>query len=633
MSDYRFSKLTQRFLLSFIFSSVLLSAIAADKNKTHVMMISGGGEGSSNNYRYENNVKLFADVLGEKGYNSSNMTLFFNEGKSSRVHDEAYENMLHKSMYGVKYDKPSIFRPTVLRDMITGPAFEKDIRAQFASAIEQAKKGEIDNFVLFTTDHGTSHDDDYSKSYITLTTKGEKLTVEEIDKFVKELAKYKVPVAVIGTQCFSGANMSLGLNNDNACAFSAAEAYETSRAFPGYSWDVKKYNLPELSFSEYSFLFSCALHDSKKQRLQKEAKTTGKSVAELKKAQPADHPLAYADRSCEFKKKKIADFDKDGKVSLAEAHYFALYKMSSESAPQISSQKYVSQIYGNRAGKVGDDIIGDISTVSSDLKTCLGKDRDQFLEKTLSASGAVLLKEHAQKMLDMKKHYLLQMIKDADWKIYDNFWDINSSDSVDKQLKRISEIYHDYKRNYDQLLAEVASAMKKLNNARATIQSKKEDFITKVMLKNAAFKKDYDLYKKLEQLVRPVMDQAVAAAAAAATTTPPATMPSSEDMMNYLRLKEKIAQNVEKEYNRVHAVDVIKLEQKEKTYQGLVDRLGHRPIDGKDFEGKMHANHAKIRRVYELAQGYMAELHVLKNGTPEQLLKLSSLYQCENHTL
>ena len=71
-------------------------------------------------------------------------------------------------------------------------------------------------------------------------------------------------------------------------------------------------------------------------------------------------------------------------------------------------------------------------------------------------------------------------------------------------------------------------------------------------------------------------------------------------------------------------VDKLKLEEKQKVeeYNSAVNR-----------ESDFLREYAPVRRAYEQLEGYYAEAEVLKNGSPEQKLKLLKLYECENQPL
>ncbi|MBF0359434.1 MAG: hypothetical protein HQK49_00390 [Oligoflexia bacterium] len=641
------SLILANFLLFFIFPYNTF----ASNDKTKILLISGGGQKSENNYRYENNLALFRDVLEVKGYSTKNMTTLFNEGKNSLVKDIYYSTPSRKkSKYGISYEKEgSKYHQTLISSIIDGPADNQTINKEFEKIIDDAKNKRIDNFILYTTDHGTSHEDDYEKSFISLS-KEEKLGVDEIDKFAKELAKYNVPVTVIGVQCFSGANMNLALDNDNVCAFSAAESYEVSNAFPDTESDVKKYAMARYSFSEYSFLFSCALHQPKKN-----VNTINNSNNNSSKSKNMERELDFelikltipsssslnnkftpgqiADSGCIYK--GSADVDGDGKVSFAEAHYYALANMESGSAPQISSQKYARKIFNEKNKNSNSPTLEDISKIDiHNINKCLPKKRNNKLKHLSGNAKAVLLKENAKKMLELKKKYFATLLEDSD---IIKLTKIKPDDSIDRKLARIEEVYKDYQKNYDQMLKLIKVSMGKLNDVRKKIEAVRTKTIEHLKSYDQRFAEDYKAFSALENKIQSkiIPEETDDMKKDKTNTSSPTSNIDPNELLKIKltrdRLKEHLDDTIDDEMNRKYNTEVLKLESVEKFHKDFIDKLASRG-PGKE-EDKIHDKHGKLRKAYELAEGFMAEMDLLKNGTDEQILKLNQLYNCENKAI
>jgi len=566
------------FLTSGAAGFLALHSFAGGTSKeSAAIMISGGGTKDDNNYRYENNVRLFYNILSEHSYSRDQVRVFFNEGVESQVRDfdslpQNITTPYHE--YGIKQDYQSVFRLNRVRDIINGPAKPDAIKKEFDRIAEQARAGKVKRAVLFVTDHGTANTNDYKQSFITLAG-DEKLTVGEQELFVQKLAPTGANVALVGVQCYSGHNMEIAMRHPNACAFSAAAPFETSYAM-SEDQIPKGSEAPALGYSTYSFFFSCAQHDPK-----------------IKTNQAAAHcPETIA-----------ADFNSDHKVSLAEAHFYAMSKMTPLSTPQISSQFYAHSVLDRKGKKLSpEDLALFCTQETNQLSAWVDKLGDSF---------DPALKMRIEARLAMERQVLTELMSDDELlkKIK-----AKKEESLESKLKKLQTSYNHFNEGYQTVQVQIRSAMSALNSTREQRTLLKERVLQN-LIETGSDPKLKASHEGIKVIEKKLENSAL----------------SDEERQITQNAYNKHAQTIKKAVNAelknlpysVQEVDLTRAIERQQEDMKLAE----------DRESTYNNEYSRVRRAHEALSSYHAELEIMKTGSTDEKAKLVQLYGCEDQIL
>jgi len=549
-----------------------LTPIAHADGGTEAIILSGGSDKMSNHVRYENNTRIFHNVLEESGLPRSSIKVLFNTGKDSEVVDKDSKNEQTEGAYGVESVFRNTFRKNSIPYIIDSAASLKDVEAQFARTQAEVEGGRVKRVLFFTTDHGTPNTNNYGQSYITLAG-DDTLPFDRQNSFVRGLNDKGAKAVLIGTQCFSGHNMAIALKNPNACAFSSANPTETSFALDEETAEISKL-VPRGAFSSYPYFFSCALH-----------RDNGAETLAEQTCDPAD-----------------ADVNHDGKVSFAEAHYYAVSRMDPYSVPQISSQVYAQSVAGDKAKA---DPLFAAPTECFAPESSLGLFAQEMGKLVAPALGSALKDRLKMKFAVLEKLFdqpsLLKAIK------------AKKEESSAVKLAKLNAEAARAEAEYQKHIATLKSILTKRNEARLKREAIRSEVLAELLKKG-------DSIALREQARLKDSEEALADSA----LTP---------------AKRQLAQTV---YNRslqelrIVVDHDLKKSSRSKAYEKVVadiNRLDDERKDQEDKEGKLNSASAEVRRLKQLSDGYRAELMVISSGTPEQKSKLLQLYECENETL
>jgi hypothetical protein len=522
---------------------------------------------------------LFDNVLTEQGYSREQIRVLFNEGPDSLVKDpfsKKQNNRRVNEEYGVLSETDTDFRPTLIKDIINGPANLLSIKEEFARAVSEAEEGKLKRVVLFTTDHGTPNKNVYTRSYVTLVGR-ERLTLADQESFVQELGAAGAEAALVGVQCFSGHNMEIALRHSNACAFAAASPFETSYALDKNEIP-KGSQAPVLGYSAYSLLFSCALHHSKVQ-------------GNLASA----HCPAGVD----------ADFNADGRISLSEAHFFAVLNMAPTSAPQISSQVYAQSVLEKKNRKLAE---ADLGLLCSHLRDPA---QAKSLVEMLGSSFDPVLKSRIEARLATERRLFAKLFEDSELlkKIQ-----AAPRDSLNVKLQKLKTAYEKFDKDYWLKQADIRSALANGNKIRDEISGFKEEILRKLLQDGSdanlktAHRELQESQKKLEN---------------------PALSPEQKQIWQA---------SYDRNYQLIE--DAIESELKKDDSKGRFQELGNKDKNQfqalkKLMEGEREHNRefSGVRRAYESVRNYYAEAEIMKSGSSAEKAKLVQLYECEDQTL
>jgi uncharacterized protein YhaN len=538
------------------------------------VIISGGGQKDDNHFRYENNVRLYQNVLSESGYSKDRIRIFFQDGVDSVVKDFDSKNPLSKDLeYGIKSNAESLFRPNRIRDIINEPAKLASIQKEFDRVSRLSEEKKVPRVVLFTTDHGTPNTSDYKQSFITLAGE-ERLPLEEQERFVQRLVKNGTSVALVGDQCFSGHNMQIALRQPNSCAFSATTAFEQSYSLVEDTMPQGA-NAPHLGYSTYAFLFACALH---------------------KKGVAGNQAAAHCPKELD------ADIDEDKRVTLAEAHFYALTQMPPESSPQISSQVFAQTVLQRKskrpeAAQLAGFCQPDDSI--SDLVNLLGRSVDPALGKRIEAR------------LSMERKAIATLLQDKDLLFQIKS---KSDEPFAAKIRKLQGTYQEFQEAYDQIQSELRSALANINKSRKTNEALKEKALSDILNSDPSpeLRSAYDAMKEAEKRLDDT------------------TLPEEQRQIEQNRYNRNV---------RVVGKAIDQATGKAPWKRQFQDLNTERQRAEQDFrtavdrETAYLTEYANVRRAFEMLTGYFAQTDLMKSGTPEEKAKLVQLYECEDQTL
>lgn len=320
--------------------------------KDHLLTFGGGSSVSNNQVSLEKNVLYLQHFLGDAGLTGVPHEILFADGTGGAR--------------DLEFDDPNVKLPRVtelLADVfdqenglvtqyrahaipqLWGPSTHASLNRWFDTVGSKLQDG--DRLIIYYTGHGGRGRGRDGKGQ-TLAMWGEgDLTVRDFDAMLERLPP-KVSVVLIMVQCFGGgfadviydgADLNKGLSARNRCGFFATVP---TRVAAGCTSDVNEEN-----YREYSTYFFAALYGRTR---------TGERVE-----QP--------------------DYDGDGKVSLAEAHAYALIHSDTIDLSMKTSDALLRQFSSMRP-RTAADLPQDLLTDNSDY--------DQLLAAASPIDRAVL---------------------------------------------------------------------------------------------------------------------------------------------------------------------------------------------------------------------------------------------------
>lgn len=549
-----------------------VSAFAAEG--TLAIILSGGADKESNHVRYENNVRLFSDILDERGYPRAARKVLFNRGVNSEVMDPESKNDFAAPQYGVPSAFVKVARKNLIPDIIDGPATQKEVSSVFAGTVAAAAKKRVKKVILFSTDHGSANTNDPGKSYISLAD-DEKLSYDDQEKFVRGVTAAGAKAVLIGDQCYSGHNMQIAIKHPNACAFAAASPDEMSSSLDRELADIKK-PVPRLGYSTYSYFFSCALHRPGK----------------LKN---------LAEQDCD---PTVADFNHDGQVTLAEAHYYALARMDPISVPQISSQTYARDLLGEK--------ISAAPALGGGEPACLNpEDALNGLVKSLGRAVNPALNAAIRERLDLESKVIDWLMSDSDLLAE---LGVSADDPAAKRTAALLAAHAAFEKEHAASKDRIRQALRDRNEARNQREALRAEAAAELIGAGD------DVLAESSRLMRENE------AALNRPGLPPAERQLIQNRFN--RAKQDAKTRVEYALS-----EPAKRAERYAEIKKKIDDLDKQQKDLVDAEQKLLSGKARLRRTYQFYQDRQAELAVLITGSPEQKSKLVQLYECENETL
>ena len=315
---------------------LLLSPLPAS-GKNFVLTIGGGYAPSGNQASLEKNVLLFQRVLAGESDRVHQHDIFFADGKDDaadlQVHDPSQvplANRLMAELFGSTRDLGLSYRDHEVTDARSAskPA---NIKAWFAERGPQMKDG--DTLTIYVTAHGHRSRDrnrEYNTSIAMWGNSALKMT--EFAKLLDDLDP-SVNVVMVMVQCYTGGfshlmyrggDPSKGLSPQKRVGF-----YATVHDRPAAGCTP---SVDEANYVEYSTYFWAAIAGTDR---------SGNSI---------DPP----------------DYDKDGRVSLEEAHAYTILNADTIDVPVKTSGEYLGTF--SRFGKDNDELLQNDEPYSVVLK-------------------------------------------------------------------------------------------------------------------------------------------------------------------------------------------------------------------------------------------------------------------------
>jgi hypothetical protein len=311
-------------------AALLESSVAA---KDYFLTIGGGYEKSANQLSLERNVIFQQSVLATQRPDRPSYEVWFADGNDPhpdvQCRDPKFEEdcplarRLLAELLGDADSADLVYRNNKVPNL-TGPADLKQVKQHFSDMAPQVKSG--DRVIIYVAGHGgkarrggRGRRDNQSKPNQYNTTfyfwNSEQVTASEFTSWLDRFPA-DAQIVLVMVQCYAGgfahtifdhADSTAGLSDHARCGF-FAQLYDRSAA--GCTPDAN-----EADFEEYSGCFWGAL----------------------------------AGRSRDGKAITDADFDKNGQVSFAEAHAYAVIQSDTIDVPVRTSEAFLKQY-----SKIGD---------------------------------------------------------------------------------------------------------------------------------------------------------------------------------------------------------------------------------------------------------------------------------------
>jgi hypothetical protein len=277
----------------------------------HFLTIGGGGSPDNNQVSLEKNILYFRTVLAGSGLGSAAHDVFFSDGDDPGLDvqyvDPEFEppvlNVLLARLNGNEHELYYQYRTHGLPD-VRGPSTRQSLTSWFADTGSKLKQG--DRLFIYFTGHGGRG---RPQRNTTLALWND--ASMPVKEFVTLLDRVPadVPVVIVMVQCHAGGFADVlfdrgtppNLSNANRCGFFATLH---NRQAAGCTADIDEEN-----YHEYSTFFFAALHGRSR---------TGEAVAR-------------------------PDYDRDGKVSFAEAHAYVQIESDTIDIPLATSDVFLRQ--------------------------------------------------------------------------------------------------------------------------------------------------------------------------------------------------------------------------------------------------------------------------------------------------
>lgn len=262
------------------------------KNNFNFLVLAGGGAPDHNEIALEKNVLYFQRTLKELGYNQSRASVYFANGNDGEATIRYIDDTGNE-----KFKVPAI---PELKGASTFSNLE--------SWVQQASKTPEKPILMYFTGHGIPNEQDLDNNSLTLWNR-QSMSVKQFSTMLDKMPQ-ETPVAVVMAQCFSGSFANFIYTGGDPkrpvalqtrCGF-----FATIKTLPSVGCTPL---VNEADYKDYSSSFFAGL--SGKNRI-------GQPVAS-------------------------ADYNKDNKVSYAEAHAFAKVDEQTMDLPISTSESWLQE--------------------------------------------------------------------------------------------------------------------------------------------------------------------------------------------------------------------------------------------------------------------------------------------------
>jgi len=325
-------------LVSIALAFGLLSQANVVKGEDHFLTIGGGNSPTGNQISLERNVHFFQEVIAEKYHQTVTHDIYFSDGKSPgrdlQFQDQG-QSVPRVNALLAKLSKQTKYLSHRYRnhdiEEVQGESSRVNLAKWFDKSGKALKKG--DRLFLYVTAHGgksSDKEDPYNtKLYMW---NQQSIVVKELAKHLDKISD-EVPVVMVMVQCYAGgfanvifneADAEKGTSPANRCGFFATVH---NRVAAGCTPDIN-----EEDYQEYSSHFWAAISGHSR---------TGKKI-------------------------ESADYDKNGLISLDEAHAYALIVSST-----IDISTKTSDAFLRTNSQLGDEFNPDLWTANSSIDLLL----------------------------------------------------------------------------------------------------------------------------------------------------------------------------------------------------------------------------------------------------------------------
>ena len=280
--------------------------------RDHFLVIGGGPTASLSQVSMENNVRLFVRALTSTGVDAHEITLLFGSGGDGQLPDVAFRaegqvpviNSLLADILGPGTDLRVQYRHHDLPGDVA-PATRRVLFQELAHLAQRLRKG--DRLVLYVTGHGVKGENERNAQLLTWSQ--ERISVRELTGALDGLVP-EVQVLVVMAQCYAGSFANLifagGDPSNGLAAHQRAGFFATISTLPaaGCSSEVREHD-----DHDYSGCFWSAV-------------AGGNGPATPVRAR---------------------DVDEDGRISLTEAHAFAVIWAPTIDVPLKTSDVFLRE--------------------------------------------------------------------------------------------------------------------------------------------------------------------------------------------------------------------------------------------------------------------------------------------------
>lgn len=267
-------------------------AVTDSKNNLNFLVLAGGGAPDHNEIALEKNVLYFQRTLKELGYNQSRASVYFANGNDGEATIRYIDDTGNE-----KFKVPAI-------PELKGASTLSNLE----SWVQQASKTPTQPILMYFTGHGIPNEKDLNNNSLTLWNR-QSMSVKQFSTMLDKMPQ-ETPVAVVMAQCFSGSFANFIYTGGDPkrpvalqtrCGF-----FATIKTLPSVGCTPL---VNEADYKDYSSSFFAGL--SGKNRI-------GQPVAS-------------------------ADYNKDNKVSYAEAHAFAKVDEQTMDLPISTSESWLQE--------------------------------------------------------------------------------------------------------------------------------------------------------------------------------------------------------------------------------------------------------------------------------------------------